>query len=152
MRRQKTPEGAVQWKSTILQLPRPATCRLTDVITTPRGLAYRIIQSVSEITVPINAGDFRFIGRIIIEHLRNQTDLNPYLRGTIAATVELPDLQFKGLGVLQLNRRGVEISQRSLHDKLGKSRRIDLIVSWAMSSGLSRYRVLRSSFYFDRVL
>ena len=55
------------------------------VITAMRTLAYRIIQSVSEIPVPINAGDFRLVDRIIIEHLRNQTDLNPYLRGAIAA-------------------------------------------------------------------
>ena len=55
------------------------------VITAIRTLAYRIIQSISETTVPINAGDFRLIDRIIIEHLRNQTDLNPYLRGAIAA-------------------------------------------------------------------
>jgi polyisoprenyl-phosphate glycosyltransferase len=55
------------------------------IITTLRTLAYRIVQSVSEIPVPINAGDFRLIDRIIIEHLRNQTDLDPYLRGAIAA-------------------------------------------------------------------
>jgi dolichol-phosphate mannosyltransferase len=55
------------------------------IITALRTLAYRLIQSVSEIPVPINAGDFRLIDRIIIEHLRNQTDLNPYLRGAIAS-------------------------------------------------------------------
>jgi dolichol-phosphate mannosyltransferase len=55
------------------------------VITALRTFAYRIIDSLSEIRVPINAGDFRLIDRIIIEHLRNQTDLNPYLRGAIAA-------------------------------------------------------------------
>src|SRR5262249_17720641 len=55
------------------------------VITGLRTLAYRVIQTVSENPVPINAGDFRLIDRIIIEHLRNQTDVNPYLRGAIAA-------------------------------------------------------------------
>jgi glycosyltransferase involved in cell wall biosynthesis len=55
------------------------------VITALRTLAYRVIQTVSENPVPINAGDFRLIDRIIIEHLRNQTDINPYLRGAIAA-------------------------------------------------------------------
>jgi dolichol-phosphate mannosyltransferase len=55
------------------------------VITALRTSAYHIIQRISEIPVPINAGDFRLIDRIIIEHLRSQTDLNPYLRGTIAA-------------------------------------------------------------------
>jgi dolichol-phosphate mannosyltransferase len=55
------------------------------VITALRSLAYQIIQSVSEIPVPINAGEFRLIDRVIIEHLRDQSDLNPYLRGAIAA-------------------------------------------------------------------
>jgi dolichol-phosphate mannosyltransferase len=55
------------------------------VITALRTSAYRIIQSVSDVPVPINAGDFRLIDRIIIEHLRNQKDLDPYLRGAIAA-------------------------------------------------------------------
>jgi dolichol-phosphate mannosyltransferase len=55
------------------------------VVTALRTLAYRIIHRLSEVSVPINAGDFRLIDRIIIEHLRTQTDLNPYLRGTIAA-------------------------------------------------------------------
>ncbi len=53
-------------------------------VTRLRTLAYRIIQNLSDVPVPVNAGDFRLIDRIIIEHLRSQTDLNPYLRGAIA--------------------------------------------------------------------
>jgi glycosyltransferase involved in cell wall biosynthesis len=55
------------------------------LITALRTLAYRFIQNVSEVPVPVNAGDFRLIDRVIIEHLRDQTDRDPYLRGAIAA-------------------------------------------------------------------
>src|SRR5262249_52107956 len=47
--------------------------------------AYRIINRMSEVPAPIDAGDFRLVDRIIIEHLRSLTDHNPYLRGAIAA-------------------------------------------------------------------
>lgn len=55
------------------------------VVTHLRSLAYRIISGISEAPVPTNAGDFRLIDRVIIEHLRTVNDHNPYLRGTIAA-------------------------------------------------------------------
>jgi polyisoprenyl-phosphate glycosyltransferase len=55
------------------------------LITGLRTIAYGIIKGVSEVQVPTNAGDFRLIDRIIIEHLRNQTDRDPYLRGAIAS-------------------------------------------------------------------
>ena len=49
-----------------------------------RKLAYRLINSLSEVKVPTDAGDFRLIDRLIIEHLRSLTDRNPYLRGYIS--------------------------------------------------------------------
>jgi polyisoprenyl-phosphate glycosyltransferase len=55
------------------------------IITGLRTLAYRVIQRLSEIPVPLNAGDFRLVDRVIIEHLREQTDRDPYLRGAITA-------------------------------------------------------------------
>jgi hypothetical protein len=55
------------------------------VITWLRKVAYWIISKTSEAPVPINAGDFRLVDRVIIEHLRTLTDHNPYLRGAIAA-------------------------------------------------------------------
>jgi polyisoprenyl-phosphate glycosyltransferase len=55
------------------------------LITALRTVAYRIIANLSEVPVPVNAGDFRLVDRIVIEHLRNQTDRDPYLRGAIAA-------------------------------------------------------------------
>src|SRR5262249_20748839 len=50
-----------------------------------RKFAYRVINGISDVHVPNDAGDFRLIDRIIIEHLRTVTDLNPYLRGYIAS-------------------------------------------------------------------
>lgn len=55
------------------------------LITWLRGIAYRIIRGVSEVPVPTDAGDFRLVDRVIIEHLRTLTDRDPYLRGAIAA-------------------------------------------------------------------
>ena len=49
-----------------------------------RKIAYRLINSLSDTKIPADAGDFRLIDRIIIEHLRAITDRNPYLRGYIA--------------------------------------------------------------------
>lgn len=55
------------------------------LITWLRRVAYKIIRSVSDVPVPTDAGDFRLIDRVIIEHLRTLSDRNPYLRGAIAA-------------------------------------------------------------------
>jgi dolichol-phosphate mannosyltransferase len=55
------------------------------VITWMRKIAYRMINKISEVPVPVDAGDFRLVDRVIIEHLRTLTDRNPYLRGAIAA-------------------------------------------------------------------
>lgn len=50
-----------------------------------RKVFYRFVDRITEFPVPIDAGDFRLIDRIIIEHLRQITDHNPYLRGLIAS-------------------------------------------------------------------
>jgi polyisoprenyl-phosphate glycosyltransferase len=50
-----------------------------------RKAFYRFIDRIAEFPVPVDAGDFRLIDRIIIEHLRQVTDRNPYLRGLIAS-------------------------------------------------------------------
>jgi len=50
-----------------------------------RKMHYRLIQRLSEVEVPLDAGDFRLIDRIIIEHLRAYQDRAPYLRGIIAS-------------------------------------------------------------------
>jgi len=50
-----------------------------------RGFHYRMIGMLSEVEVPLDAGDFRLVDRIIIEHLRSYVDQTPYLRGIIAS-------------------------------------------------------------------
>ena len=49
-----------------------------------RRLAYRILSWLSNVPIPLDAGDFRLIDRVIIEHLRGYHDRAPYLRGIIA--------------------------------------------------------------------
>ena len=49
-----------------------------------RRLAYRIIAYLSDVSLPLDAGDFRLIDRVIIEHLHGYQDRSPYLRGIIA--------------------------------------------------------------------
>jgi polyisoprenyl-phosphate glycosyltransferase len=46
---------------------------------------YRFIDHITEFPVPVDAGDFRLIDRVIIEQLRSVNDRNPYLRGLIAS-------------------------------------------------------------------
>jgi glycosyltransferase involved in cell wall biosynthesis len=50
-----------------------------------RKLHYRLIRALSEVPLPLDAGDFRLIDRVIIESLRSQIDHAPYIRGIIAA-------------------------------------------------------------------
>ena len=50
-----------------------------------RRAHYRLIQALSETDVPLGAGDFRLVDRIVIEDLRTYTDKTPYLRGIIAS-------------------------------------------------------------------
>jgi polyisoprenyl-phosphate glycosyltransferase len=53
------------------------------LITGTRRLFYRFITYLSEVPLPLDAGDFRLIDRCIIEHLRASRDQSPYLRGMI---------------------------------------------------------------------
>jgi polyisoprenyl-phosphate glycosyltransferase len=55
------------------------------VINKVRSLFYVIISRISENPLPLNAGDFRLIDRVIIENLRQYSDARPYLRGMIAS-------------------------------------------------------------------
>lgn len=50
-----------------------------------RKLHYRLINALSEVDVPLDAGDFRLIDREIIDHLRTFEDRTPYLRGIVAS-------------------------------------------------------------------
>jgi glycosyltransferase involved in cell wall biosynthesis len=50
-----------------------------------RRIFYRLIDSLSEDELPLDAGDFRLVDRCVLEELRKFEDYQPYLRGTIAA-------------------------------------------------------------------
>ncbi|WNV09155.1 glycosyltransferase family 2 protein [Tardiphaga sp. 709] len=50
-----------------------------------RKIHYRLLRMLSEVEVPVDAGDFRLIDRSVIEHLRSFEDRSPYLRGIIAS-------------------------------------------------------------------
>jgi len=54
------------------------------LITLMRKLYYRLVSSLSEVKLPLDAGDFRLIDRVIIDELRYYKDQQPYLRGMIA--------------------------------------------------------------------
>lgn len=54
------------------------------VLSTARKLFYRGLASLSSVDLPVDAGDFRLIDRVVIEHLRQVKDESLYIRGTIA--------------------------------------------------------------------
>jgi dolichol-phosphate mannosyltransferase len=50
-----------------------------------RRLFYRLIDSLSEDDLPLDAGDFRLVDRRVLDELKSFDDYQPYLRGTVAA-------------------------------------------------------------------
>lgn len=57
---------------------RPATAAA-------RRVFYRLIAALSDDDLPLDAGEFRLVDRIILRELRMVEDTSPYLRGLIAA-------------------------------------------------------------------
>lgn len=55
------------------------------ILTITRKIFYRLLAKLSEINIPIDAGDFRLIDRVILDELRKHIDMQPYLRGKIAS-------------------------------------------------------------------
>lgn len=55
------------------------------MLTAARKLFYRLIDWLSEESLPRDAGDFRLVDRVVVELLRHTHDSSPYLRGTIAS-------------------------------------------------------------------
>ncbi len=49
-----------------------------------RKIFYRIVDSLSEDELPLDAGDFRLVDRRVLNELHKFEDYQPYLRGTIA--------------------------------------------------------------------
>ena len=50
-----------------------------------RKAFYRLIDSLSEDELPLDAGDFRLLDRRVLDELRKFEDYQPYLRGTVAS-------------------------------------------------------------------
>lgn len=55
------------------------------VMNATRRLFYRLIDSLSEDDLPLDAGDFRLLDRCVLDELKKFEDYQPYLRGTVAA-------------------------------------------------------------------
>jgi dolichol-phosphate mannosyltransferase len=53
------------------------------IVTWARQLYYRLINRISENYLPLDAGDFMLIDRVILDCLQELNDQNLYLRGTI---------------------------------------------------------------------
>lgn len=63
------------------------------LINAARKVFYRLIDVLSEDELPHDSGDFRLVGRRVLDELRRLNDCHPYLRGFIAT------LGFAQLGV-----------------------------------------------------
>lgn len=50
-----------------------------------RRLHYWLLHVLSDVPIPLDAGDFRLVDRVIIEKLGQQIDQAPYIRGMIAS-------------------------------------------------------------------
>lgn len=55
------------------------------VVTALRKIFYRLIDWLSETPLPVDAGDFRLVDRVVLDELARMADYHPYLRGAIAA-------------------------------------------------------------------
>lgn len=53
-------------------------------VTALRKLFYRVITRLSNVPLPIDAGDFRLVDRKVIEHLRSFSESTLYVRGLIS--------------------------------------------------------------------
>ena len=63
------------------------------VLNIARKIFYRLINSLSETHIPLDAGDFRLVDKKIVNELGKTEDMHPYLRGAIAG------LGFKQVGI-----------------------------------------------------
>jgi dolichol-phosphate mannosyltransferase len=55
------------------------------IITLVRKFFYRSLNAISDIGIPVDAGDFRLLDREVYERLRYIKDPEPYLRGIVSA-------------------------------------------------------------------
>jgi len=50
-----------------------------------RGIFYRIISAMSDDNLPVDAGEFRLVDRVILDELAKVDDTSPYMRGLISS-------------------------------------------------------------------
>ena len=48
------------------------------------SIGYKLINKLSEVSIPENTGDFRIITRKVVEHLRNMNETHGFLRGLVS--------------------------------------------------------------------
>lgn len=68
-------------------------------ISLQRKIFYKLINWLSTIELPVNAGDFRLLDRKVLDCLKGFKEMNPYLRGLIA---------YAGF-----NQKGIEYTRRA---------------------------------------
>lgn len=61
-----------------VRIKRDGESKIKLIIT---KFAYKIINLISDINLPIEAGDFKLISRKVIDKILNQKEYNPYIRG-----------------------------------------------------------------------
>lgn len=92
------------------------------IVTFLRRCFYRLINQISEYTLPPDAGDFMLLDRCVLEELRHVDDQKPYLRGIIFS------LGFSQLGIpYDRNARQFGISKFPLKKMIGLA--LDGIIS-----------------------
>ena len=55
------------------------------IISSIRKLYYRLVNNLANIPIPLNASEFQFIDKAVVEALRGFDDYYPYVRGMIAS-------------------------------------------------------------------
>ncbi len=53
------------------------------LINATRKIYYRLIHKISSYKLPVDAGDFMLIDRMILDNIKNTNDKNPYIRGMV---------------------------------------------------------------------
>lgn len=60
---------------------------------TIRRIYYRLVARLADVTIPVDAGEFQFVDRRVVDELLQIDDYYPYIRGMIA------DLGFRSTGI-----------------------------------------------------
>jgi dolichol-phosphate mannosyltransferase len=94
-------------------------------LTLQRKIFYRVLNGLSDIDIPIDAGDFRLVDRKLVNIICELKEANPYLRGLIA--------------YLGFNQVGIPYSRRSRYSGVSKFSWFDYLrLSWDAITSFSR--------------